>query len=138
LRPTARHVRGDLAEHDHDLVVEIQVIRKHDAGRLGDANTGVDEQADDRRIPPGGEVATVARPQQAAEIVVGEDGRWVVGELGRLHADHGAPLKFAFGAAPLEERLEAAVAVQGGGGRPALQQVGDGVADVAALGRVHG
>ena len=46
---------------------------------------------------------------------------------GWLHADHRARLQFALGDAPLEERLEAAVAVQGGRRLPALQLVGDEV-----------
>jgi hypothetical protein len=104
---------------------------------LGDANPGVDEHPDNRGVPAGGEVAAVARLQQPAELLVGEDGRWLVGELGWLHADHRARLEFAFGDAPLEERLQAAVAVQRGGGLPALQLIGDEVADVGALDRVH-
>src|SRR6266542_9647 len=126
-----------LAEDDRDLVVEVEVVGEHDAGGLGHPDAGVDEQPDDRGVAAVGEVATVARLQQAAELVVGQDRGWFVGELGRLHADHRAPLEFAFGDAPLEERLEAPVAVQGGGGLPALQLVGDEVADVGALDRVH-
>src|SRR6266542_1697311 len=87
-----------LAEDDDDLVVEVEVVGEHDAGGLGDANTGVDEQSDDRGVAAVGEVATDA---------------------------------------PLQERLEASVPVQGGGGLPALELVGDEVADVGPLDRVH-
>jgi hypothetical protein len=48
-----------VAEDDYDLVVEVQVVGEHDAARFQDANTRVDEQPDDRRIPPGGEVTDV-------------------------------------------------------------------------------
>ena len=76
--------------------------------------------------PSRGQVATVARLQQAPELVVGQHRR-LVGELGWLHADHGALFEFAFGEAPLEERLEAAVAVQRGSRLPAPRLVGDEV-----------
>jgi hypothetical protein len=84
-----------------------------------------------------GEVATVARLQEAAELVVGQERWWFVGELRRFHADHRARLEFAFGDAPLEEGLEASVAVQRRGGLPALELVRNEVADVRALDRVH-
>jgi hypothetical protein len=117
--------------------VQVKVVGQQDAGRLGEANPGVDEQANDRGVARGGEVATVARPQQAAELVVGQHRRRLVRELGRLHAHHRAVFEFAFGEAPLEERLQAPVAVQGGRRLPPLQLVGDEIADVGALDRVH-
>jgi hypothetical protein len=48
---TKRHstLAATLAEHDHDLVVQVEV-GEQDAGGLGGANTNVDEQADDRRV----------------------------------------------------------------------------------------
>jgi hypothetical protein len=46
LRPRHGALAATLAEHDHDLVVQVEVVGKHDAGGLGDANTCVDEQGE--------------------------------------------------------------------------------------------
>ena len=56
----------------------------------------------------------------------------LLGQLRRLHAVHGADLKVALGHRPLEEGLQAAVAVVGGGRLPAGQLVGDELLDVLA------
>jgi hypothetical protein len=49
-----------LAEHDDHLVVQVEVAGEHDPGRLRDPYAGVEEQPQDGRVPPVGEVAALA------------------------------------------------------------------------------
>jgi hypothetical protein len=57
----------------------------------------------------------------------------LLGQLRRLHPVHGAGLEVSLGHRPLEEGVQAPVAVVGGGRLPAGQLVGDERLDVLAL-----
>jgi hypothetical protein len=114
-----------LAEDDDHLVVEVEVAGEHDPGRLRDADAGVEEQLQDGRVLPVGEVAALAGFQQPAQLLIGQHRRGLVGDLRRVHAGHRAGLQLALGHRPLGERLEAPVAVQGRGRLPAVELVGD-------------
>jgi hypothetical protein len=57
----------------------------------------------------------------------------LLGQLGRFHAVHRAAREVALGHRPLEEGVQAAVAVVGGGRLPAGQLVGDEGLDVLTL-----
>jgi hypothetical protein len=56
----------------------------------------------------------------------------LLGQLGRSHAVHGADLEVTLGHGPLEEGVQAPVAVVGGGRFPASELVGDELLDVLA------
>jgi hypothetical protein len=75
--------------------------------------------------PPVGEVAALAGLQQPAQLLIGQHRRRLVRNVRRVHAGHRADSQLALGHRPLEERLEAPVAVQRRERLPALQLVGD-------------
>jgi hypothetical protein len=54
---------GGLAEDDDHLVVQVEVAGEHGPGRLRDPCAGVEEQPEDGRVPPVGEVV---RPRRRA------------------------------------------------------------------------
>jgi len=56
----------------------------------------------------------LAGRQQAAKLLVAQDWRWLVGNVGRLHLGHRADADLALLNQPSEEALEAAVAVRDG------------------------
>jgi hypothetical protein len=60
-----------LAEDDDHLVVQVEIAGEHDPSRLRDPHAGIEEQPEDRRVPPVGEVAALAGFQQSAQLVVG-------------------------------------------------------------------
>jgi hypothetical protein len=92
----------------------------------------------DCRVPPVGEVAALAGFQQPAQLVVGQQRRRLVRDLRRVHAGHRAGVQLALGHRPLEERLEAPVAVQGCERLPALQLVSNEGPYVVSGDRVDG
>jgi hypothetical protein len=98
---------------------------EHDPGRLGDPHARIQKQSQDGRVPPVGEVPALAGLQQPPQIVVGQHRRRLVRDVRRVHASHRAGVQLALGHRPLEECLEAPVAVQRREGLPAVELVGD-------------
>jgi hypothetical protein len=126
-----------LAQADYDLVVQVEVVGEHPAA--SDMRTPVSMNsrmiAVSRRLVESRRWHDFSRRRSWSSVSTGSG---LSGSWGWLHADHRAPFEFAFGEAPLEQRLDAAVAVQGGGRLPAFQLVGDEVADIRAFDRVPG
>jgi hypothetical protein len=84
-------------------------------------------------VPAAGEVATLAGLQQPSQVLGPNHLDRLLGQLGRPHAVHRVGLEIALGYRPLEEGVQAPVAVVSGRGLPAGELVGDEVLDVCAL-----
>jgi hypothetical protein len=76
--------------------------------------------------------APLAGLEQPSEVLGPDHVDGLLGELGRPHAVHRAGLKVALGHGPLEEGVQAPVAVVGGRRLPAGELVGDERLDVLA------
>jgi hypothetical protein len=96
------------------------------------AHPGVDQQQDDGHVTAAGEVATLGGPEQPSQMLGSDHMDRLLGQLWRSHAVHRAGLEVTLGDGPLEEGVQAAVAVVGGGRLPAGELVGDEVLDVLA------
>jgi hypothetical protein len=120
-----------LAEHPHHPLIQVDVINGH-ADALGAAHPGIDQEQEDGGVTPAGEVPTLTGLEEADQLLCPDDIDGPLGEVGRLHAVHGAGLKVPLGDRPLEERVETPVAVVGGRRLPASELVGDEVLDVLA------
>jgi hypothetical protein len=120
-----------LAEYLHHPLIQVDVVNSH-ADALGAAHAGINEQQDDGGVTPAGEVPALTGLEKADELLCSDDTDGLLGEVGRLHAVHGAGLKVALGDRPLEERVETPVAVVGGRRLPASELVGDEVLDMLA------
>ena len=105
-----------LAQDVGHLLVEVEVLQGEE-GQLGQAHPGVDEQAQDGLVPAFLEALPDAGPQQADELVVGEDRHRLVGQLRGPHPGQGALVDLALLGHVLEELLE------GGEGRPSRRRL---------------
>jgi hypothetical protein len=94
---------------------------------------GVHQQQDDGGIAAAGEVTTLAGLQQPRQVLRPNHFNRLLRQLRRAHATHGADLEVTLGHGPLEEGLQAAIAVVGGRWLPASELVGDEGLDVCAL-----
>jgi hypothetical protein len=123
-----------LAEHPDDPLVHVDIVEGH-ADALGAAPAAVDQQQDDGGVAATGEVAPLAGREQPSQVLGPDHVDRLLGELGWLHAVHGAGRQVALGDRPLEEGAQAPVAVVGGGRLPAGELVGDELLDVVAAAR---
>src|SRR6266498_5021446 len=76
-----------LAENHDDLFLQVEII-EHDADALASPEARVHQQANEGRVPPGGEVLALACLEQTTKLIVGEDGNRVLRDVGWLHAVH--------------------------------------------------
>jgi site-specific recombinase XerD len=120
-----------LAEHPHHPLVQVNVVQRH-ADTLGAAHAGIDQQQDDGGVAPAGEVAALAGLEESNQLLCPHHADGLLGKVRWLHAVHGAGVEVSFGHRPLEEGVQAAVAVVGGGRLPAGELVGDELLDVLA------
>src|SRR4029453_3958437 len=120
-----------LAQHPHNPLVQVDIVQGH-ADTFGPAHPGVHQYQDDGVIPAAGEVATLAGPEQPSQMLSPNHADRLLGQLRRSHAVHRAGLEIALGYGPLEEGVQAPVAVVGGRRLPAGELVGDEVLDVVA------
>jgi hypothetical protein len=118
-----------LAQHPDDPLIQIDVVQGH-ACALGAAHAGVDQQQDDGGVAAAGEVATLAGLEQPSEVFGSDYLDGLLGELGRLPAGHRAGLQVALGRRPLEEGVQAPVAVVSSRQLPPSELVGDERLDV--------
>ena len=120
-----------LAQHPDDPLVQVDIFQGH-AGTLGPAHAGVHYQQGDGGVAAAGEVATLTDLEQPGQVLRPNDLDGLLGQLRRPHPLHGVGLQVALGHRPLEEGMQAPVAVVGGGGLPAGELVGDELLDVLA------
>jgi hypothetical protein len=119
------------AEDPHHPLIQVDVVNGH-ADALGAAHAGINEQQDDGGVPPAGEVPALTGLEEADELLCPDDTDGLLGEVGRLHAVHGAGLEIPLSDRPLEEGMETPVPVVSGRRLPASKLVGDEVLDVLA------
>jgi hypothetical protein len=77
-----------LAGHEHDPVAQVHV-GDLEAGQLRQPQPTVQEQHDDRRVPPGREVPPVAGGEQRAQVGIRQDRRLWVARGRRLDPGRG-------------------------------------------------
>jgi hypothetical protein len=116
-----------LTQHPDDPLVQVHVIESH-AGTLGPGHPGVhqeeeeeeeEEEDDDGGVTAAGKVPTLADPEQPSQMLGSNHVNRLLGQLRRPHVVHRAGLEVALGHRPLEEGVQASVAVVGGGRLPA-------------------
>jgi hypothetical protein len=112
------------SQHPDDPLVQVDVVQGH-ASALGPAHPGVHQQQNDRGVAAAGKVPSLAGPEQPRQVHGPDHLDGLLGELWRSHAVHRAGHQVALGHCPLEEGVQAPVAVVGGGRLPAGQLVGD-------------
>jgi hypothetical protein len=119
-----------LTQHPDDPLVQVHVIESH-AGTLGPGHPGVhqeeeeeEEEDDDDGVTAAGKVPTLADPEQPSQMLGSNHVNRLLGQLRRPHVVHRAGLEVALGHRPLEEGVQASVAVVGGGRLPAGELVG--------------
>lgn len=121
---TERNEAGaaSLAHHNDDILVEIEIIERQ-SRNLTSAQAGIDEQADECRIPAGREVSTLADLQQLLECVLIDDRNRGLGNWRRLHVRHRRGCALAFLDAPDEEESGGLEPSGDSGWRPTIGQV---------------
>ena len=118
-------------------LVQVDIVHGH-ADALGPAHPGVHQEQDDGGVAAAGEVATLADLWQPSQVLRPNGLNRLLGQLRRLHAVHRAGLEVSLDHGPLEEGVQASVAVVGGGRLPADELVGDELLERAAEASVEG
>jgi hypothetical protein len=80
------------AEHPHHPLVQVDIVNGH-ANALGATHPGVYQQQDDGGVTLAGEVPAFTGLEEADELLCSDDTDGLLGEVGRLHAIHGAGLE---------------------------------------------
>jgi hypothetical protein len=109
------------AEHPHRLIGQVHVVD----GQVGDLRpsaAGVEEQSDQCGVPSVGERPAATRQQQTAELVVGQHGHRLLGDVRGAHPVHRRPVDLLLAHQPAEELLQRTEGHRAGGRLSVLRQ----------------
>ncbi len=91
--------------------VEVDIVER-EAQDLAAPCAGVDERTQHRLVAPAHErLVALAYREQAAQLGLTQDGRWLLGQAGRLHPGHGARPDLTLVDAQLKNDWHVSVAV---------------------------
>src|SRR5688500_5154062 len=97
-----------LAQHECNVLIEVQIAQP-DPDQLGNPQTRVEKEAEDRRVTPCLEVAALAGVNDASDFSRGEKWHRLLRHSRRTHLDEGGLLDLLLMLEPAEQLLQAAV-----------------------------
>jgi hypothetical protein len=108
-----------LAQDERHILVEVQVL-KRDPDKFSDPEAGVQEEAEDRRIPSLLEPAALAGIEHSGDFVSSQKRYRLLGHCRRAHLDEGGLRDLFLVLQPAEQLLQGAVVPCHGRGRDHL------------------